>query len=71
MMFISFLFHRSIQFVYDKDKFTFDDFMGEAEVDLQPLVAAARAYENWTMHESVDFEKWVSSKDNLSGRWCH
>ncbi|XP_044507201.1 probable ADP-ribosylation factor GTPase-activating protein AGD11, partial [Mangifera indica] len=53
-------------FVYDKDKFTFDDFMGEAEVDLQPLVAAARAYENWTMHESVDFEKWVSSKDNTS-----
>ncbi|XP_031252018.1 probable ADP-ribosylation factor GTPase-activating protein AGD11 isoform X2 [Pistacia vera] len=48
-------------FVYDKDKFSFDDFMGEAEVDIQPLLAAARAYESSTMYESVDFKKWVSS----------
>lgn len=40
--------------------------MGEAEVDIQPLVAAARAYESSTMYESVDFKKWVSSKDNTS-----
>ncbi|XP_019185565.1 PREDICTED: probable ADP-ribosylation factor GTPase-activating protein AGD11 isoform X2 [Ipomoea nil] len=31
--------------VYDKDTFTTDDFMGEAEIDIQPLVVAARASE--------------------------
>ncbi|GAA0187035.1 GTPase-activating protein [Lithospermum erythrorhizon] len=31
--------------VYDKDTFSTDDFMGEAEVDIQPLVVAARTSE--------------------------
>ncbi|KAD3068936.1 hypothetical protein R6Q59_017070 [Mikania micrantha] len=32
--------------VFDKDKFTTDDFMGEAEIDIRPLVSAAKAVEN-------------------------
>ncbi|XP_027903920.1 probable ADP-ribosylation factor GTPase-activating protein AGD11 isoform X2 [Vigna unguiculata] len=31
--------------VYDKDTFSTDDFMGEAEIDIQPLVSAAMEYE--------------------------
>ena len=50
--------------VYDKDTFTTDDFMGEAEIDIQPLVAAAIAYEKSTINESMQLGKWAASKDN-------
>ncbi|XP_038679682.1 probable ADP-ribosylation factor GTPase-activating protein AGD11 isoform X2 [Tripterygium wilfordii] len=50
--------------VYDKDTFSTDDFMGEAEIDIQPLVAAARAYERSDINESMQLGKWVASKDN-------
>ncbi|XP_062174937.1 probable ADP-ribosylation factor GTPase-activating protein AGD11 isoform X2 [Alnus glutinosa] len=50
--------------VYDKDAFTTDDFMGEAEIDIQPLVIAAKAYENSTINESIQLGKWLASKDN-------
>ncbi|KAG8656712.1 hypothetical protein MANES_04G165900v8 [Manihot esculenta] len=50
--------------VYDKDTFTTDDFMGEAEIDIQPLVAAAKAYEASTITEPMQLGKWVASKDN-------
>ncbi|XP_038710940.1 probable ADP-ribosylation factor GTPase-activating protein AGD11 isoform X2 [Tripterygium wilfordii] len=50
--------------VYDKDKFSTDDFMGEAEIDVQPLVAAARAYERSDINESMQLGKWIASKDN-------
>ncbi|PON60043.1 Arf GTPase activating protein [Parasponia andersonii] len=50
--------------VYDKDKFKTDDFMGEAEIDIQPLVAAAKAYEDSTINESMQLGKWIASKDN-------
>ncbi|KAJ9190577.1 hypothetical protein P3X46_001764 [Hevea brasiliensis] len=50
--------------VYDKDTFTTDDFMGEAEIDIQPLVAAAKAYETSTITEPMQLGKWVASKDN-------
>ncbi|KAI3800702.1 hypothetical protein L1987_28796 [Smallanthus sonchifolius] len=32
--------------VFDKDKFSTDDFMGKAEIDIRPLVSAAKAFEN-------------------------
>ncbi|GMI83290.1 hypothetical protein like AT3G07940 [Hibiscus trionum] len=51
-------------FVYDKDTFTTDDFMGDAEIDIQPLVAAAKAYEKSEINESMQLGKWVSNKDN-------
>ncbi|XWS08309.1 hypothetical protein CRYUN_Cryun41cG0068500 [Craigia yunnanensis] len=50
--------------VYDKDTFSTDDFMGDAEIDIQPLVAVAQAYENSEIRESMQLGKWVASKDN-------
>ncbi|WOG82769.1 hypothetical protein DCAR_0101937 [Daucus carota subsp. sativus] len=50
--------------VYDKDTFTNDDFMGEAEIDIQPLVTAAKATELVKMEDSMQLGKWVSSADN-------
>lgn len=51
--------------MYDKDTFTHDDFMGEAEIDIQPLVSAAKASEDCKMEdESMQLGKWVASKEN-------
>lgn len=50
--------------VYDKDTFTTDDFMGDAEIDIQPLVTAARACETSNINESMQLGKWVAGKDN-------
>ncbi|KAK7271462.1 hypothetical protein RJT34_27394 [Clitoria ternatea] len=50
--------------VYDKDTFKSDDFMGEAEIDIQPLFAAAKAYEKSSINESMQLGKWVASGDN-------
>ncbi|KAK9023998.1 hypothetical protein V6N11_004182 [Hibiscus sabdariffa] len=52
------------QLVYDKDTFTPDDFMGDAEIDIQPLVFAARAYEKSEVQEPTQLGKWVANKDN-------
>lgn len=38
--------------------------MGEAEIDIQPLVAATKAYEKSTIDESMQLGKWVASNDN-------
>lgn len=53
-----------MQLVYDKDTFSTDDFMGEAEIDIQPLVLAAIAYEKSMVNESMQLEKFVASRDN-------
>ncbi|XP_013698219.1 probable ADP-ribosylation factor GTPase-activating protein AGD11 isoform X3 [Brassica napus] len=50
--------------VYDKDTFTTDDFMGEAEIDIQPLVSAAKAYETSSIKEPMQLGSWVASKEN-------
>ncbi|OMP00915.1 C2 calcium-dependent membrane targeting [Corchorus capsularis] len=50
--------------VYDKDTFSTDDFMGDAEIDIQPLVAAAKAYEKSEIQEPMQLGKWVASKEN-------
>ncbi|XP_042491916.1 probable ADP-ribosylation factor GTPase-activating protein AGD11 [Macadamia integrifolia] len=50
--------------VYDKDRFTTDDHMGEAEIDIQPLVTAAKDYENTNITESIELEKWIANKYN-------
>ncbi|XP_010938593.1 probable ADP-ribosylation factor GTPase-activating protein AGD11 [Elaeis guineensis] len=50
--------------VYDKDTFSTDDRMGEAEIDIQPLVSAAKAYENSTISEPMQLGKWLASDDN-------
>ncbi|KAJ8504933.1 hypothetical protein OPV22_005819 [Ensete ventricosum] len=50
--------------VFDKDTFSTDDRMGEAEIDIQPLVAAAKAYENSSISESMQLGKWLATDDN-------
>ncbi|KAF3784381.1 putative ADP-ribosylation factor GTPase-activating protein [Nymphaea thermarum] len=50
--------------VYDKDTFSTDDRMGEAEVDIQPLVAASVAYKNSSIREPTQLGKWRASEDN-------
>lgn len=53
-----------IQLVYDKDTFTTDDYMGEAEIDIQPLVTAAVAFEKSSINKTTQLGKWIASKDN-------
>ncbi|XP_058195626.1 probable ADP-ribosylation factor GTPase-activating protein AGD11 isoform X1 [Rhododendron vialii] len=50
--------------VYDKDTFKPDDFMGDAEIDIQPLVSAAKASEISSIREPMQLGSWVASKDN-------
>lgn len=52
--------------VYDKDTFTTDDFMGEAEINIQPLLTAAKAYEKSSNddEDSTELGKWLAAKDN-------
>ncbi|XP_021774441.1 probable ADP-ribosylation factor GTPase-activating protein AGD11 [Chenopodium quinoa] len=50
--------------VYDKDTFTTDDFMGQAEIDIQPLVSAARDLEKSTQNGATQLGTWVASEDN-------
>lgn len=50
--------------VYDKDTFSTDDRMGEAEIDIQPLVSAAKAFESSNMEEPIQLGKWLASDDN-------
>lgn len=57
----------SLQLVYDKDTFSTDDFMGEAEIDIQPLVSAARATEISSLDESVPLCHWkAASQENAN-----
>ncbi|KAK7323312.1 hypothetical protein VNO77_26779 [Canavalia gladiata] len=50
--------------VYDKDTFSTDDFMGEAEIDIEPLVTAARENEKSSINEFMQFGKCVANGDN-------
>lgn len=51
--------------VYDKDTFSTDDRMGEAEIDIQPLVSAARAFEiSGVGGEPIELGKWAASEEN-------
>lgn len=50
--------------VFDKDTFSSDDSMGEAEVDIQPLVSAANAYINAAGFGNMQIGKWLATSDN-------
>ncbi|KAG6573810.1 putative ADP-ribosylation factor GTPase-activating protein AGD11 [Cucurbita argyrosperma subsp. argyrosperma] len=50
--------------VYDKDTFSTDDFMGEAEIDIHPLLSAAQACEKSTACEPMQLANWVAGKEN-------
>eukprot|EP00262_Sarcandra_glabra_P003611 TRINITY_DN1434_c0_g2_i1.p1 TRINITY_DN1434_c0_g2~~TRINITY_DN1434_c0_g2_i1.p1 ORF type:complete len:343 (+),score=67.88 TRINITY_DN1434_c0_g2_i1:138-1166(+) len=50
--------------VFDHDTFSADDIMGEAEVDVQPLITAAMAFEDAGLFKNMQIGKWLRSNDN-------
>uniref|UniRef100_A0A0D6QYN2 C2 domain-containing protein n=1 Tax=Araucaria cunninghamii TaxID=56994 RepID=A0A0D6QYN2_ARACU len=51
--------------VMDKDRFSKDESLGEADLDLQPLVAAAAKYDGMnTGKEKQEIERVLASRDN-------
>lgn len=50
--------------VYDYDTFSADDIMGEAEIDIQPLITSAMAYGDPGMFSDMQIGKWLKSQDN-------
>ncbi|XP_052155140.1 probable ADP-ribosylation factor GTPase-activating protein AGD11 [Oryza glaberrima] len=55
--------------VFDKDTFSSDDRMGDVEVDIQPLIAAAREHESSAaIAASVEVTKLLASDDGTLAR---
>ncbi|KAI3893837.1 hypothetical protein MKX03_028831 [Papaver bracteatum] len=50
--------------VFDYDTFSADDIMGEAEIDLQPLITSATAFGDAGMFANMQIGKWLKSHDN-------
>ncbi|KAJ4702964.1 ADP-ribosylation factor GTPase-activating protein AGD12 [Melia azedarach] len=50
--------------VFDHDTFSSDDIMGEAEIDLQPLLTSALAFGDPEMFGNMQIGKWLKSDDN-------
>ncbi|CAI8618775.1 unnamed protein product [Vicia faba] len=50
--------------VFDHDLFSADDIMGEAEIDLQPLITSAMAFGDAGMFDDMQIGKWLKSNDN-------
>lgn len=51
-------------FVFDRDMFKSDDKMGDAQIDLHPLIAAAKLKEGFQFHEGMNIRKIVASNEN-------
>ncbi|XP_078432791.1 ADP-ribosylation factor GTPase-activating protein AGD12-like [Wolffia australiana] len=50
--------------VYDYDMFSADDLMGDAEVDIQPLVTAAMAFGGSEPLPDMQVGRWLKTSDN-------
>ncbi|XP_052179416.1 ADP-ribosylation factor GTPase-activating protein AGD12-like [Diospyros lotus] len=50
--------------VYDHDTFSADDIMGEADIDIQPLITSAMAFGDAGMFTNMQIGKWLKSHDN-------
>ncbi|OEL37320.1 ADP-ribosylation factor GTPase-activating protein AGD12 [Dichanthelium oligosanthes] len=50
--------------VYDHDTFSADDIMGEAEIDLQPMITAAMAFGDTSRLGDMQIGRWFMTKDN-------
>ncbi|XP_059666401.1 ADP-ribosylation factor GTPase-activating protein AGD12-like [Cornus florida] len=50
--------------VYDHDTFSADDIMGEAEIDIQPMITSAMAFGDAGMFGDMQIGKWLMSPDN-------
>lgn len=53
-----------MQQVFDHDTFSADDIMGEAEVDIQPMITSAMAYGDAARFANMQIGKWLKSHDN-------
>lgn len=54
----------ALQQVYDHDTFSADDIMGEAEIDIQPMITAAMALGDAGLFGNIQIGKWLKSNDN-------
>ncbi|XP_020267332.1 ADP-ribosylation factor GTPase-activating protein AGD12-like isoform X2 [Asparagus officinalis] len=50
--------------VYDHDMLSSDDLMGEAEIDLQPMIESAMAFGDPDLLSDMQIGKWLKSADN-------
>ncbi|CAH2078394.1 unnamed protein product [Thlaspi arvense] len=50
--------------VFDYDTFSADDIMGEAGIDIQPLITSAMAFGDPEMFGDMQIGKWLKSHDN-------
>ncbi|KAG2249092.1 hypothetical protein Bca52824_088720 [Brassica carinata] len=50
--------------VFDYDAFSGDDIMGEAGIDIQPLITSAMAFGDPEMFGDMQIGKWLKSHDN-------
>lgn len=50
--------------MFDHDMLSKDDLMGEAEVDLQPMITAAMAFGDPDLLADMQIGKWLQSNDN-------
>ncbi|CAA2934432.1 ADP-ribosylation factor GTPase-activating AGD12-like [Olea europaea subsp. europaea] len=50
--------------VFDCDTFSADDIMGEAEIDIQPMITSAMAFGDAGMFGNMQIGKWMKSHDN-------
>ncbi|KAK7359131.1 hypothetical protein VNO77_01078 [Canavalia gladiata] len=50
--------------VFDHDLFSADDIMGEADIDLQPLITSAMAFGDAGIFDDMQIGKWLKSNDN-------
>ncbi|XP_013671127.2 ADP-ribosylation factor GTPase-activating protein AGD12 isoform X1 [Brassica napus] len=50
--------------VFDYDAFSGDDIMGEAGIDIQPLITSAMAFGDPEMFGDMQIGKWLKSRDN-------
>ncbi|KAK8618217.1 hypothetical protein V6N13_132218 [Hibiscus sabdariffa] len=55
---------RTLQEVYDHDMLSADDIMGEAQIDIQPLISAGMAYPNPETYGNMQIGKWSRTEDN-------
>nr|TKW22452.1 hypothetical protein SEVIR_4G229600v2 [Setaria viridis] len=54
--------------VFDHDLLSRDDKMGEAEIDLQPMISAATAFGDPDLLADMQIGKWLKSPDNALAR---
>ncbi|CAH1448846.1 unnamed protein product [Lactuca virosa] len=50
--------------VFDYDTFSADDIMGEAEIDIMPMLTSAQAYGDASQFGDMQIGKWLKSHDN-------